>query len=66
MSGQEVAYLEVLSFEQENPIVIKNMKLNDLRIIICWRKPEVTVERISVEKLMERGIHCSYNNSIQY
>ena len=36
--------------------------LNDLRIIICLRKSEVTVENISVcnviEKLMEHGIHC--------
>ena len=38
------------------------MELNDLRIIICLRFSEGTVERISVcniiEKLMERGIHC--------
>ena len=37
----------------------ENTELNDLRIIICLRKSEVTVEKISVcnaiEKLME---HC--------
>ena len=39
--------------------------------IICLRKSEVTVERISVctviEKLMEHGIHgltCSYTNDV--
>ena len=48
-----------------------NMELNDLRIIICLRKSEVTVERISVcnvtEKLLEHGIHslpCSYTIDI--
>ena len=39
-----------------------NMELNDLRIIICLRIFEVTVERFSAcyvkEKLMEHGIHC--------
>ena len=34
-----------------------NTELNDLRIIICLRKSEITVERISIcnviEKLME-------------
>ena len=39
-----------------------NTELIDLRIIICLRKFEVSVERISVcnviEKLMEHGIHC--------
>ena len=46
-------------------------ELNDLRIIICLRKSEVTVERISVcnviEKLLGHGIHClpcSYTNDI--
>ena len=46
-------------------------ELNDLRISICLRKSEVTVERISVcnavEKLMEHGIHClpcSYTNHV--
>ena len=45
--------------------------LNDLRIIICLRKPEITAERISVrnaiEKLMEHGIHClscSYTHGV--
>ena len=39
-----------------------NMELNDLRIIICLRKSEVFVERISVcdvmEDLAEHGIDC--------
>ena len=39
-----------------------NTELKDLRIIICLRKSEVTVEIISVcnvtGKLMEHGIHC--------
>ena len=46
-------------------------ELNDLKIIICLRKSEITVERISVcdviEKLMEHGIHClscSYINDV--
>ena len=46
-------------------------ELNDLKIIICLRKSEVTVERISlcnvIEKLMERDIHClvcSYTNDV--
>ena len=45
--------------------------LHDLRIIICFRKSEVTVERISFcnvsEKLMEQGNHClpcSYTNDV--
>ena len=45
--------------------------LNGLRIIICLRKSEITVERISVcnviEKLMEHGIYCllcCYTNDI--
>ena len=47
------------------------MELNDLRIIVCLRKSEVTAERISVydvtEKLMEHGVHClpcSYTNDV--
>ena len=39
-----------------------NTQLKDLRKIICLRKSEVTVERISVcnvtEKMMEHGIQC--------
>ena len=39
-----------------------NTQLHDLRIIICLRKSEVIVERISVcnviENLMEHGKHC--------
>ena len=39
-----------------------NTELNNLRIIICLRKSEVTVKRISVckaiEKMMEHGIQC--------
>ena len=42
--------------------VMENTELNDLRIIICLKKSDVTVERISVcnvtEKLMEHSIHC--------
>ena len=42
--------------------VILNTELNDLKIIICLRKSEVTAERISVcnviKILMEHGIHC--------
>ena len=38
------------------------MELNALRRVICLRKSEATVERISVcnviEKLMEHGMHC--------
>ena len=48
-----------------------NTELIDLSRIICLRKSEVSVERISVciviEKLMEHGIHClpcSYTNDI--
>ena len=37
-----------------------NTELNDIRIIICLRKSEVTVKRISVsnfiEKMVEHGI----------
>ena len=46
-------------------------ELNDLKIMICLRSSEVTVDRNSVcnvtEKLMEHGIHClpcSYTNDI--
>ena len=53
------------------PNCINNTELNNLRIIICLRKSEVTVEKISVctdiEKLMEHGIHCllcSFTNDI--
>ena len=56
---------DVTRFETEVKRHIKtklNIELNDLRLIICLRKYEVTVERISVcyviEKLMEHGIHC--------
>ena len=39
-----------------------NTEINDLRIIICLRKSEVIVEKISVcnviEKLMEHGMFC--------
>ena len=39
-----------------------NAELNDLRKIICLRKSEVSVERISAcdvnENLVEHGIHC--------
>ena len=48
-----------------------NTELNNLRIVICLRKSEITVERISVcnviEKLMENGIHClpcSHTNEV--
>ena len=48
-----------------------NMELNDLRIIIRFRKSEVSVERISfcniIENLAEHDIHClpcSYNNDV--
>ena len=47
------------------------MELNDLIKIICLRKSEVPVERISlcnvIENLAEHGIHCllcSYTNDI--
>ena len=40
----------------------QNTEINDLRKIICLRKPEVSVERISVcnviENLAEHSIHC--------
>ena len=49
------------------------MELNDLRKIMCLRKSEVSVERISVcniiENLAEYGIHClpySFTNDIRY
>ena len=42
------------------PFLSCNVELNDMRIIICLRKSEVTGERISVcnviQKLMEHGI----------
>ena len=47
------------------------LDLNDLKIIICFIKSDVTVERLSVcnviEKLMEHDIHCvpcSYTNGV--
>ena len=50
---------------------VLNTEFIDLRIVICLRKSEVTVERISVcnviEKLRELGKHpllCSYTNDI--
>ena len=53
------------------PFNIYNTESNDLRKIICLRKSEVTVGRISVcnviENLAEHGIHClpcSYTNDI--
>ena len=46
-------------------------ELNDLRVIVCLRKPEVTVVIISVcnvtVKLMEHGVHyfpCSYTSEV--
>ena len=48
-----------------------NTELNDLRNIICLKKSEVSVERISVcnaiENLVEHSIHClpgSYTNYV--
>ena len=48
-----------------------NLELNDLRIIICLRKSEVPVERISVCNLIENGVEhgihclpCSYTNEV--
>ena len=48
-----------------------NKELNELRIVICLTKSEVTVERISVcnfvEKLIEYAIYClpcSYTNDV--
>ena len=39
-----------------------NTELNDLRIIVCLRKSEVSVEKISVcrvtENLTKHGIYC--------
>ena len=50
------------NFEITRVDCIYNMELNDLRIIICLRKSEVTNERILVcsiiENLMDHGIHC--------
>ena len=47
------------------------IELNDLRKIICFKKSEVSVERISVcnviENLAKHGRHClpcSYTNDI--
>ena len=42
-------------------LIILNTELNDMKLIICFRKPAVSVERISVcnvtEKNGEHGIH---------
>ena len=53
------------------PCHFLNTELNDLRKIICLRKSQVSVERISVcnviENVMEHGIHClpcSYTNNV--
>ena len=53
-------------------IMTANTELNDLRRIICLRKYEVSVERISVcnviKNLAEHGIHylpCSYTNGVK-
>ena len=50
---------------------MKNTELNDLRNIMCLRKPEVSVERLSVynviEKLTEHSTHrlpCCYTNDV--
>ena len=47
------------------------MELNDWRIVVCLRKSQVTVQRISVsnvnEKFMEHGVHClpcSHTNDV--
>ena len=49
----------------------ENIELNDLRIIICLGKSEVTVENISVNNvivnLMKHVIHClacCYTNEV--
>ena len=56
---------------KEDSYQLANTELNDLRVIICLRKSEVIVERISVckviENVAEHGIHClpcSYTNGI--
>ena len=50
---------------------MNNTELNDLRKIICFRKSEVSVEKISAchvtENLVKRGIHylpCFYTNDV--
>ena len=48
---------------------IDNTELNDLRKIICLRKFEVYVKKVSnvTEKLVEHSIHClpySYTNDV--
>ena len=42
---------------------INNIELNDFRIIICLRKSEVTVERISVCNDTEK---LAYHNNSKY
>ena len=51
--------------------ISQNTTLNDLRKIICSRKSEVSVERVSacndIENLAEHGTHCtpfSYTNDV--
>ena len=43
----------VLNFQCNN-----NTELNDLRKIICLRKTQISVERISVYKVIENGRQC--------
>ena len=50
---------------------VDNSQLNDVRTIICLRKFEVSVERISIcnviEKLADRGMHgllCFYTDDV--
>ena len=60
----ELVFLPLCKYIQKKIVnmIIINMEYNELRIIICLRKSEVTVERISVcnvtAKLMEHGICC--------
>ena len=58
-------------YRNESGYSICNTELNVLRKIICLRKSEVSVERLSVcnvtENLVEHGIYClpcSYINDI--
>ena len=52
----------ISQFQIDSNATSKNMELNDLRISICLRKSEVSVERVLVcdvtEKLMQPGKHC--------
>ena len=57
--------------KQPQGVLILYTERDGLRIIICLRKSEVTVKRISVcnviEKLREHGVHCllcSYTDDI--